>query len=63
MIQRVVHLGFEVRVELLVADGSLVSAQITREAAEQLELTRKQIVYTPAPHAHLRRGGVGAPES
>ena len=39
------HLGFEVRVELLLADGSLVSAQITREAAEQLELARNQIVY------------------
>src|SRR5215210_6805186 len=45
MVQRVVHLGFEVRVELLLADGSLVSAQITREAAEQLELARNQIVY------------------
>ena len=43
--QRIVHLGFEVRVELLLADGSLVSAQITREAAEQLELARNQIVY------------------
>ena len=49
MVQRIVHLGFEVRVELLLADGSLVSAQITREAAEQLELTRNQIVYI-RPH-------------
>jgi sulfate transport system ATP-binding protein len=49
MIQRVVHLGFEVRVELLLADGALVSAQITREAAEQLELSRNQIVYI-RPH-------------
>ena len=49
MVQRVVHLGFEVRVELLLADGSLVSAQITREAAEQLELSRNQIVYI-RPH-------------
>ena len=45
MIQRIVHLGFEVRVELLLADGSLISAQITRETAEQLELARNQIVY------------------
>jgi sulfate/thiosulfate transport system ATP-binding protein len=49
MVQRIVHLGFEVRVELLLADGSLVSAQITREAAEQLELSRNQIVYI-RPH-------------
>ena len=45
MIQRIVHLGFEVRVELLLAHGSLISAQITREAAEELELARNQIVY------------------
>ena len=45
MVQRIVHLGFEVRVELLLADGSLISAQITREAAEELELARNQIVY------------------
>jgi sulfate transport system ATP-binding protein len=49
MIQRIVHLGFEVRVELLLADGALLSAQITREAAEQLELSRNQIVYI-RPH-------------
>jgi ABC-type glutathione transport system ATPase component len=49
MVQRIVHLGFEVRVDLLLADGSLLSAQITREAAEQLELARNQIVYI-RPH-------------
>ena len=56
--QRIVHLGFEVRVELLLADGSLVSAQITREAAEQLELVAQpDRLHPPAPHAQLRRRG------
>jgi sulfate/thiosulfate transport system ATP-binding protein len=45
MIERVVHLGFEVRVELLGADGDPLSVQLTREEAEQLEVGRGQIVY------------------
>jgi sulfate transport system ATP-binding protein len=45
MVERVVHLGFEVRVELLLADGHRVWSQTTREAAEQLELAAGQIVY------------------
>ena len=38
MVQRVVHLGFEVRVELVRADGEEISAQLTRAEAEALEL-------------------------
>jgi sulfate/thiosulfate transport system ATP-binding protein len=45
MVERLVHLGFEVRVELLRADGTQLSAQITREQAEALELEAGQIVY------------------
>ena len=45
MVERVVHLGFEVRVELVREDGEHLSAQLTREEAEQLELERGQIVY------------------
>ena len=45
MIERLVHLGFEVRVELVRDDGEPVSAQLTREQAEALELERGQIVY------------------
>ena len=45
MIERVVHLGFEVRVELLRDDGERLLAQLTHEQAEQLELERGQIVY------------------
>jgi sulfate/thiosulfate transport system ATP-binding protein len=45
MIERVVYLGFEVRVELLRTDGSRVWAQVPRDIAERLELARGQIVY------------------
>jgi sulfate transport system ATP-binding protein len=45
MVERLVHLGFEVRVELLRDDGTQFSAQITREQAEALELDPGQIVY------------------
>jgi sulfate transport system ATP-binding protein len=45
MVQRLVHLGFEVRVELLRDDGESLSAQLTREQVEALELQRGQIVY------------------
>ena len=37
-IDRVVHLGFEVRVELALADGRDVWAQVTREEAQELAL-------------------------
>jgi sulfate transport system ATP-binding protein len=45
MVQRLVHLGFEVRVELVRDDGETLSAQLTREQAEGLELQAGQIVY------------------
>ena len=48
MIQRVVYLGFEVRVELVRRDGSHVWAQVPRDEAERLELTEGQIVNTRA---------------
>jgi sulfate/thiosulfate transport system ATP-binding protein len=51
LVRRVVHLGFEVRVELTLPDGRDVWAQITRERAEELELDEDQIltVRLPAP--------------
>src|ERR671919_751383 len=45
MIERVVHLGFEIRVELVLDDGRHVSAQVTRGEAEELELREGQIVF------------------
>jgi sulfate/thiosulfate transport system ATP-binding protein len=48
MIERVVHLGFEVRVELVRADREKVWAQLTRDQCEELELAEGQIVYVRA---------------
>jgi sulfate/thiosulfate transport system ATP-binding protein len=45
MVQRLVHLGFEVRVELVRDDGEVLSAQLIREQVEALELQPGQIVY------------------
>jgi sulfate/thiosulfate transport system ATP-binding protein len=51
LVERVVHLGFEVRVELKLHDGRELWAQVTRESAQQLELREGQIlsVRVPAP--------------
>ena len=46
LIERVVHLGFEVRVELLLGDGERIWAQVTREQAAELELAEGQILAT-----------------
>jgi sulfate transport system ATP-binding protein len=45
MIERVTHLGFEVRVEFTLPSGQAAWAQVTHERAEELELAEKQIVY------------------
>src|SRR5947208_10949758 len=45
MIERIVHLGFEVRVDLVREDGEPLSVQLTRDEAERHELDRGQIVY------------------
>jgi len=45
MIERIVHLGFEVRVEFILGDGDQLWAQVTRSDCEQLELMEGQIVY------------------
>src|SRR3984893_684884 len=50
MVQRLVHLGFEVRVELVRDDGETLSAQLTREQVENLELKHGQIVYVRPTH-------------
>jgi sulfate/thiosulfate transport system ATP-binding protein len=49
MIRRVVPLGFEVRVEVVLGDGTEVWAQLTRSELQRLELREGQIV-------HLRPG-------
>jgi sulfate/thiosulfate transport system ATP-binding protein len=45
MIERIVHLGFEVRVEATRDDGEHLSVQLTRDECERLELEEGQIVF------------------
>jgi sulfate/thiosulfate transport system ATP-binding protein len=45
LIERVTHLGFEVRAELVRDDGERFTVQLTRDETERLELASGQIVY------------------
>jgi sulfate transport system ATP-binding protein len=45
IVNRVVHLGFEVRVELALADEETLSAQLTRAEADELEIKPGDIVW------------------
>lgn len=53
LVRRIVHLGFEVRVELTLQDGSEVWAQVTRDLAEQMELQEGEIVAVRMPEARV----------
>jgi sulfate transport system ATP-binding protein len=57
MIERVVHLGFEVRVELTLADGEHLWAQVTRVQSEELELEKGHIVYVRPSRKKVFNGG------
>jgi sulfate transport system ATP-binding protein len=48
-VARVVHLGFEVRVELELDGGEPISAQLTRDEAAELELRGGDIVWIRRP--------------
>jgi sulfate/thiosulfate transport system ATP-binding protein len=45
VVERVVHLGFEVRVELELAGGERTSVQVTRDEASRLHLTPGLVVH------------------
>jgi sulfate transport system ATP-binding protein len=53
LIERIVHLGFEVRVELVLADGDHLWAQLTRSQAEELEISQGQIMYARPSRARV----------
>src|SRR5205085_2472959 len=66
MVTRVIHLGFEVRIELELPGGQRANAQLTRGQTDQLELAPGDIVYvrwespgspvdTPGPRAEAAR--------
>ena len=61
MVERIVKLGFETRVELALADGDEIWAQLTREEAEQLELSENQIVYVKPRHTRKFSGNGSDP--
>jgi sulfate/thiosulfate transport system ATP-binding protein len=60
MVQRIVALGFEIRVELVLADGTEVWAQITRNELQRLELREGQIAYLRPSHAKSFNGSTPA---
>jgi sulfate transport system ATP-binding protein len=62
LIDRIVHLGFEVRVELTLQDGDHFSVQLTREQVDELELSEGQIVFVRPRATRSFRSGAGAPE-
>jgi sulfate transport system ATP-binding protein len=62
MVERVVHLGFEARVELVRDDGQHLLAQLTQEEAEQLELERGQIVYVRSSRETVFSGAARRPD-
>jgi sulfate transport system ATP-binding protein len=57
MVRRVVHLGFEVRVELELPGGEPARAQLTRAQTEELELARGDIVYVRLPQPSSAAAG------
>jgi sulfate/thiosulfate transport system ATP-binding protein len=63
MIDRIVHLGFEVRVELTLPDGEHFSVQLTRDQVEELELTEGEIVFVRPRSARIFSGDGARTES
>jgi sulfate transport system ATP-binding protein len=49
MVTRIIHLGFEVRIEVELPDRTPARAQLTRAQAGELELARGDIVYVKTP--------------
>ncbi|HEU5277723.1 MAG TPA: TOBE-like domain-containing protein [Gaiellaceae bacterium] len=45
LIERITEYGFDARIELTAADGTPLTARLTRERLDQLELARGQIVW------------------
>jgi sulfate transport system ATP-binding protein len=62
LVDRIVHLGFEVRVELTLQDGDHFSVQLTRDQLEELELTEGQTVFV-RPRSTRVFGADGSSES
>jgi sulfate/thiosulfate transport system ATP-binding protein len=60
VVTRIVRLGFEVRVELLPAEGDALVAQLSRAEAESLELGEGQIVHVRVDPTGAQKEPAGA---
>jgi sulfate transport system ATP-binding protein len=61
MVQRIVALGFEIRVEFVLGDGTEVWAQLTRAELQRLELQEGQIAYLRPGQTKRFSGDAGVP--
>lgn len=61
LVQRIASLGFEVRVEFVLGDGTEVWAQLTRAELQRLELREGQIAYLRPVLAKSFNGGPPSP--
>jgi sulfate transport system ATP-binding protein len=52
MVDRITRFGFDVRVELMPADGDQLLVQLTRDRLDELELERGQIVWVTPANEH-----------
>jgi sulfate/thiosulfate transport system ATP-binding protein len=62
-VSRVVHLGFEVRIELDMPDGSHARAQLTRAQTADLGLEPGDVVYVRPPDKPLADANGKAPDA
>lgn len=62
MVQRIVALGFEIRIEFVLGDGTEVWAQLTRSELQKLELRQGQIVYLRPGQAKSFSGDSSSPD-
>ena len=44
-VSRIIHLGWEIQVELILDDGQVVAAHLTRDRYDQLQLEPQERVY------------------
>ncbi len=56
MVERIVSLGFEIRVEFALGNGDEIWAQLTRAEIEEIELREGQIVYVRPRQAKVFNG-------
>ncbi len=50
-VNRVIHLGWEIQAELILEDGQVVTANLTRERFDELKLEPQQLVYVKPKEA------------